>query len=66
MRITLFYFLVLIITGCTTSQYYHGAKQYQINQCKQSPSNAEYDDCMKRTEETYNEYNMKLDELQAK
>ena len=50
---------ILIITGCTTSQFYQSAKQHQINQCKQSASNAEYNDCVKRTDETFNEYNKK-------
>ena len=63
---TLLFIAVLINTGCTTGQYYHSAKQYQINQCKQSASNAEYDDCIKRTEETYSEYNKKLEELKTK
>ena len=40
---------------------YHGAKQYEVNQCLQTTSNAEYDDCIKRTEKTFNEYNVERD-----
>ena len=54
--------LISIITGCTTSQMYHSAKQYEVNQCRQTTSNAEYDDCIKRTEKTFNEYNKEREE----
>jgi len=53
---------IMIITGCTTSQFYHSVKQHQINQCKQSASNTEYNDCIKRTDKTFNEYNKNREE----
>ena len=61
MRTILILTAASIITGCTTSQMYHGAKQYEVNRCLQTTSNAEYDDCIKRTEKTFNEYNVERD-----
>ena len=55
MRITLLFISISIIIGCTTGQFYQSFKQRQINQCKQSASNAEYNDYIKRTDETFNE-----------
>ncbi len=66
MRITILFVTILINTGCTTSQFYQGAKQHQINQCKQLASNAEYNDCIKRTEDTFNEYNKKREKSLTK
>lgn len=57
MRTILIFIAISIITGCTTNQMYHSAKQYEVNQCRQTASNSEYDDCIKRTEKTFNEYN---------
>ena len=59
----LIFIAISILTGCTTSQMYHGAKQYEVNQCRQTTSNSEYDDCIKRTEKTFNEYNQKREEI---
>jgi len=63
MRTILIFIAISIITGCTTSQMYHGAKQYEVNQCRQATSNAEYEDCIKRTEKTFNEYNTEREEI---
>jgi len=66
MRTTLLIISFLTITGCNGSQFYQAAKQYQINECNKSASNAEYNDCIKTTDETRNEYNKKREELLIK
>lgn len=54
--------VTLALTACTTSNWYKGMQSREQIQCLNVPE-AEYDDCMKNTNESYDEYKEKRKEL---
>ena len=54
------YFLLLVSlflqTGCTSNEMFYGIQKGSQVQCLNEPNKAAYEECMKRTEGTYDEY----------
>ena len=49
---------LLAMTGCSKQNWYHGAQSAQQAECMQQPQ-AEYDDCMAPSQESFDEYEKK-------
>jgi len=61
-----FTFLAMaILSGCSISNTYYGAQQYQVNQCLKTMPPAEYDDCIKQPGKSYEEYSQQRKEIIA-
>ena len=54
-----------IIAGCSSSNAYYGAQQYQINQCLQTIPQPEYKDCLEQSGKSYEEYKQERKEIIA-
>ena len=54
---------IVIISGCSSSNAYYGAKQYQINQCLQTMPQSEYNDCIQQADKSYEEYKQERKEI---
>ena len=51
----LFIFISLLAQGCSSQFWYDGLQAHQKLQCQKGPI-AEYDECINRVDETYNDY----------
>ncbi len=56
-------FVFLSLSACTSSNWYHGMKASEQVQCLNVPQ-SEYDECMKNSNESYEEYKQKREELE--
>ncbi len=62
-QLTLLVLTLVVINGCSYSGAYYGAQQSQITQCLQTMSHAEYNDCMKQSNKSYDEYSLERKEV---
>jgi len=64
-KYTLMLFIVIscFIQGCTSQFWYDGLKANQRQQCLKGPA-SEYDECMERVDESYNDYRSKKENTQ--
>lgn len=60
MRKILVLILLLCLISCSTQAWYQSAKDAQAAHCRQGPL-SEYDDCMKKSDGSYNEYEKERD-----
>lgn len=51
---------LLCLISCSTHAWYQSAKDAQAAHCRQGPL-SEYDDCMKQSDGSYNEYEKERD-----
>ena len=47
----------VILSACSNQDFYQSAQRNQQQQCaKENPSHHEYEECLRRSEQTYKEY----------
>jgi hypothetical protein len=51
-----FFFIVLLLAGCSSEQAYRAGQGWQQNQCKRLPDKAEYDRCMANASMSHDTY----------
>lgn len=59
----LFIFIVLTLQACSAKQFHSLIQDHQKQECQSLPTNSQYEECIKRNNESYDEYSRKREEV---
>ena len=58
--------MIFITTACSKQQIYYGLKESQKNECRKLIHQSEYEECMSQHRESYEQYEMKREDVLKK
>jgi hypothetical protein len=56
-------FVVLVLQACSAEQVHTMIKENKKQECHSLPTNSQYEECIKRNDESYDEYSRKRKEV---
>ena len=57
---------ILVLAACSKQQVYYGLKESQKNECRKLVHQEQYEECMSQHSESYEQYQMKREDIMKK